>query len=182
MEVLSIYFDIYRNKKLYLRGVFYIQALTFPIVLACFFTSQFFHILIWRGTQEAQGDPLLRGQPGKTGRGFESLPLRQAFNAKGLRPPVSAALWRSKHNWYCHGLENRSGATLCRFESCLLRQRCRPSMTSIFTYYKLRSCDRLGKEQFSACPYGSVAQGQCTSLVRKRSWVRIPSAPPGLTV
>ena len=34
-------------------------------------------------------------------------------------------LWRSKHNWYCLGLENRSGATLCRFESCLLRQMAR---------------------------------------------------------
>ena len=145
MEVLSIYFDIYRNKKLYLRGVFYIQALTFPIVLACFFTSQFFHILIWRGTQEAQGDPLLRGQAGKTARGFESLPLRHVAVAQLVERQIVALhvvdsnstghpIWRSKHNWYCHGLENRSPARTCRFESCLLRQRCRPSMISIFSH------------------------------------------------
>ena len=36
--------------------------------------------------------------------------------------PLSISIiWRSKHNWYCHGLENRSRESVCRFESCLLR-------------------------------------------------------------
>ena len=30
-------------------------------------------------------------------------------------------IWRSKHNWYCLGLENRSRESVCRFESCFLR-------------------------------------------------------------
>ena len=52
---------------------FYIQAR-----LSLFFTLPFSkYILLWRGTQVAQGDPLLRGQAGNTVRGFESRPLRQ---------------------------------------------------------------------------------------------------------
>lgn len=68
----SIYLEIYRNKNYYIAESFYIQARS-----GLFFTLLFSNILIWRGTQVAQGDPLLRGQPGKTGRGFESRPLRQ---------------------------------------------------------------------------------------------------------
>ena len=31
-------------------------------------------------------------------------------------------IWRGKHNWHCSGLENRSRATVCGFESHPLRQ------------------------------------------------------------
>ena len=40
----------------------------------------------------------------------------------GMRLKNSTRTWKSKHNWYCLGLENRSSARVCRFESCLFRQ------------------------------------------------------------
>ena len=46
---------------------------------------------------------------------------KRVTQCAGMRIKNSTRLWRSKHNWYCHGLENRSSATACRFESCLLR-------------------------------------------------------------
>ena len=46
---------------------------------------------------------------------------KRVTQCAGMRIKNSTRIWRSKHNWYCHGLENRSSATACRFESCLLR-------------------------------------------------------------
>ena len=47
---------------------------------------------------------------------------KRVTQGKGMRITNIARLWRGRHNWHCSGLENRSRATVCGFESHPLRQ------------------------------------------------------------
>ena len=67
---------LYISKYIETKTTIQQRVFTSRLGRVCFLLC-YFSYLIWRGTQVAKGDPLLRGQPGKTGRGFESLPLRQ---------------------------------------------------------------------------------------------------------